>query len=120
MKKTDARMQATTESLNNIKMLKLYAWTDVFKKFVKEKREEEMDVLWDRFKLGSLIVSSLYFFPQLQSAVVFSCFIAAGNVLSLETAFTVTTFLNLIKDPLRTLPLFVGQWIEFTVSMNRI
>ena len=30
------------------------------------------------------------------------------------------TILNLIKDPLRALPLFVGQLIEFRVSMRRI
>ena len=40
--------------------------------------------------------------------------------MSLDVAFTVMTILSLIKDPLRALPLFIGQLIEFRVSMKRI
>jgi uncharacterized membrane protein len=52
--------------------------------------------------------------------VVFACYIGTGNYLSLDVAFTVITLLNMIKDPLRTLPLFVGSFLEFLVSMKRI
>ena len=43
-----------------------------------------------------------------------------GNKLGLDAAFTVMTILNLIKDPLRSLPEFIGQFLEFQVSMSRI
>ena len=66
------------------------------------------------------MVTNLYFFPQVLSAVVFSFYIGFGGTLSLDIAFTVITILGLIKDPLRALPLFVGQLIEFRVSMRRI
>lgn len=49
MKKQDARVNITTESLNNIKMLKLYSWTSVFKSVIEEKRVEELAILWRRF-----------------------------------------------------------------------
>ena len=52
--------------------------------------------------------------------MVFSFYIGFGNTLQLDIAFTVITILNLIKDPLRALPLFIGQLIEFRVSMRRI
>lgn len=54
------------------------------------------------------------------SATIFAVYIGVGGTLDLATAFTVLTVLNLIKDPLRQLPLFVGQFIEFTISMQRI
>lgn len=63
MKKTDARVSATTESLNNIKMLKLYSWTEAFEKSINQKREIEMGVMRRRFILGNISVASLYFFP---------------------------------------------------------
>lgn len=54
------------------------------------------------------------------SATIFAVYIGFGGELDLGTAFTVLTVLNLIKEPLRTLPLFVGQSIEFMISMQRI
>lgn len=47
------------------------------------------------------------------SCVIFSVFIATGHELSLSTAFTVLTILNIIKDPLRWVPNLVGIMIEF-------
>ena len=46
MKKTDARVSATTESFNNIKMLKLYSWTEAFERNINEKRDIEMGVMY--------------------------------------------------------------------------
>ena len=48
MKFKDARIKALTESLNNIKMLKLYSWMDIFANLIKEKREPELAVLRQR------------------------------------------------------------------------
>jgi ATP-binding cassette subfamily C (CFTR/MRP) protein 2 len=41
-KMKDARMNATTESLSNIKMLKLYAWNQNFQNRISEKRDMEL------------------------------------------------------------------------------
>ena len=45
MRWKDARVKALTESLNNIKMLKLYSWMDTFANLIKEKRAPELAVL---------------------------------------------------------------------------
>ena len=120
MKESDSRVKTTNESLNNIKMLKLYSWTSIFADTIKAKRAKELAVLWKRFENGRLIVTSLYFFPAILTAVVFAAYIGAGNFLQLDTAFTVITLLNMLKDPLRTLPNFIGTFLEFLVSMTRI
>ena len=108
MRFKDQRVKALTESLNNVRMLKLYSWTDIFKHMIAEKRVPELNMLKKRYILSILNISSLYFFPSILSAVVFSIYIGFGNTLSLEIAFTVMTILNLVKDPLRSLPQFIG------------
>lgn len=40
--------------------------------------------------------------------VVFGTYIGMGYTLDLGVAYTVMTVFNLIKDPLRWLPLFIG------------
>ena len=120
MKYSDARIKAITESLNNIKMLKLYSWTDIFAKMISEKRALELGIIKKRFYYMNATVTSLYFFSSMLSAVVFAVYIGLGNTLDLDIAFTVLTILNLIKEPLRTFPRFIGSCIEFQVSMTRI
>jgi ATP-binding cassette, subfamily C (CFTR/MRP), member 1 len=97
MKKTDARVSATTESLNNIKMLKLYSWTEAFERSINEKRDIEMDVMFKRFILSNIGVASLYFFPQILSAVVFTVYIGSGHVLDISTTYTVMTIFNNLR-----------------------
>ena len=116
----DARLNTTTESLNNIKILKLYSWTDTFEKAIQAKRKLEMSVFWKRLMVGMMNVTSLYFFPQVLSAVVFSVFIATGHHLELGMAYTVMTCLNLLREPMRYFPYFIGQFIELLVSMQRL
>ena len=113
-------MKALTESLNNIKMLKLYSWKDVFTRLISEKRALQLGVLKKRFYYSNVMITSLYFFPSMLSAVLFSVYIGIGNTLDLDIAFTVMVVLNILKEPLRALPMFVGQLIEFQVSMTRI
>jgi hypothetical protein len=93
----DKRVTMTTETLNSMKMLKLYSWTKSFEKAIDDKRNQELGVLWKRLNTGMINVTSLYFFPQILSAVIFSVFIGSGNKLDLSVAYTVMTILGLIK-----------------------
>jgi hypothetical protein len=56
-----------------------------------------MKVFWGRLTVGMVSVSSLYFFPQVLSAVVFSVYIGSGHKLELGLAYTVMTCFNLLK-----------------------
>jgi len=70
-------------------MLKLYSWKNIFSEVISEKRKEEMAILWQRFRLGQIVIVTLYFFPQMLSAVVFSMYIGTGHTLELSVAYTV-------------------------------
>ena len=70
-------------------------------------------MLKKRFVYANIFITSLYFFPSILSAILFSVYIGLGNTLDLDIAFTVMALLNIIKAPLRAMPEFVGKFIEF-------
>ena len=120
MKCADARIKAINESIGSIKMLKLYSWTDIFAKSIYQKRSAELELLVKRFGVGILIVSSLYFFTNILSVAVFTTYIGMGSTLSLDIAFTVISVLNIIANPMRSLPMFISSMIDLSVSLGRI
>ncbi len=63
MRRQDQRVKAVTEGLQNIKMLKMYAWTHIFTQIISEKRQEELGILWKRMQISQLLITNLYFFP---------------------------------------------------------
>ena len=50
----------------------------------------------------------------------YSFFIGFGGTLELNIGYVVLNIFNMISDPLRALPLFIGWAIEFAISMRRI
>jgi hypothetical protein len=78
-------------------MLKLYSWTEQFEDAIDEKREEELKIYWKRLLVSMCSITSLYFFPQILSTVVFSTYIGTGHTLDLATAYTVMTIFNNLK-----------------------
>lgn len=120
MKKQDARVSLTTEGLNNMKMLKLYSWVDVFTEMIGKIRLEELALLKKRMYVGIATVSSFTFFPALLQATAFTAFIGTGNQLDIDTTFAILTIFNIINLPLRILPMFIGHAIEFHVSITRM
>ena len=120
MKKQDARVSMTSETLNNIKTIKLYSWIEKFIKIIDDLRNEELSVQWWRMNILMITLGSLTFFPLALQTASFSTYIGTGNVISLPVAYTLMTIFNIINGPIRMLPMFLGQLIEFTVAMKRI
>ena len=54
------------------------------------------------------------------STITIVVFIYVGNSLDLSTAYTIKIIFNYIKDPMRLLPMFIAQLLEFKLSMTRI
>lgn len=65
-------------------------------------------------------MSSLYFFPASLQAICYTFFIGFGGRLSLGVGYVVLNVFNMIRDPIRMLPLFIGFAVEFAISMRRI
>ncbi|KAF7339970.1 ATP-binding cassette transporter [Mycena venus] len=54
LKKTDARVQSVTETMNVLRMIKLFGWERQMNERVADKREEELNWLWKRQLLDLL------------------------------------------------------------------
>ncbi len=89
-------MNLTTECFNNIKMIKLFSWTEIILENIDQRRNKELSILKIRMILGALIVASFYFFPCMLQAVCFSTFIGTGHTLSLSLAFTILNIFSII------------------------
>ena len=74
----DKRVNVTTETLNNIKMVKTYSLQDIFFSKIQDKRKDELSIQWKRFMLGAYNITNFYLYPQLLSAAVFSFYIGSG------------------------------------------
>jgi len=120
MKRSGSRVSTTTESINNIKIIKLYSWIEIFKDLINKKRKDELSVQFKRMCLLCVTLASMTFWPMVLRATTFGFYIGLGNSIDFATAYTVITVFTLMQTPLRWLPFFIGQFIEFAVAMGRI
>jgi len=119
MKQKDARMKTTTESVNNIKMLKLYSWQDNFLEKIMRRRGREIQSLKKSGIAGSVVIALIYFFPSVLPATTFATYIGLGNTISYGTAVASLVLFNLILEPIISLPFFITSLISLMVSMRR-
>jgi ATP-binding cassette subfamily C (CFTR/MRP) protein 1 len=110
----------TSECLFNIKTLKTFSLIEVFEDQIKLCRQSELRVQLNKFFVGMLMIAFIFLFPQLMSTITIVVFIYLGNSLDLSTAYTIKIIFNYIKDPMRLLPMFIAQLLEFKLSMTRI
>jgi ATP-binding cassette subfamily C (CFTR/MRP) protein 1 len=75
MTRKDERMVETNQSLNNIKMLKLYSWQDLFEQRINTKRDKEISVLRKQGSTIALLIGFVYLFPNMMPAVCYCCYI---------------------------------------------
>ena len=87
---------------------------------MQEKREAELKQQLGKFHVGMLGIAFTFLFPQLMSTITIAVFIYLGNTMDLSSAYTIKIIFNYVKEPMRMLPLFIAQLVEFRLSMNRI
>ncbi|KAJ7286214.1 hypothetical protein C8J57DRAFT_1446843 [Mycena rebaudengoi] len=84
LERTDARVQVVTETINVLRMIKLFGWEREMQERVAEKREEELNWIWKAqlfdFMLGTLKYTVIMK-QELSAATVFSS-MSVFNILS--------------------------------------
>lgn len=120
MRRKDRRMKTTTESINNIKMLKLYAWQSSFLERIFRRRAKELSSLKKINFSYAFVISGVYLFPNLLPAVTFSVYIATGNVLEYNVAVAALIIFSIMQEPLIQVPYFVSELVEVIASLKRI
>ncbi|KAM0714363.1 hypothetical protein Q7P37_010150 [Cladosporium fusiforme] len=122
MKNKDARTRLMTEILNNMKSIKLYAWTTAFmNKLNVIRNDRELHTLR---KIGAVTAVANFTWsttPFFVSCSTFAVFVATQDKpLSTEIVFPALTLFNLLTFPLAVLPMVITAIIEASVAVGRL
>lgn len=122
MKNKDSRTRLMTEILNNMKSIKLYAWSQAFmKKLNYIRNDQELKTLR---KIGAAQAFANFTWsttPFLVSCSTFTVFVlTTDQPLTTEIVFPALTLFNLLTFPLAILPMVITSIIEASVAVGRL
>ena len=119
----DKRLKVVSEMLGSIKVVKLYAWENFFKKWISDVRANELDRIWQKAKMGVFVSISWAVSPFLVTLAAFTAYILIDpvkNVLTPQKAFVAITYFNLLRFPMQFLPSVLMQLFELMVTVTRL
>ncbi|KAJ3067662.1 hypothetical protein HDU99_003419, partial [Rhizoclosmatium hyalinum] len=116
---TDQRVKKTTEILNGIRVIKLFAWEDSFLNVVESIRKEELVQVLTRSVYQAVVMTQGMTIPALCTCL---SFIVYGVLHPLEASkvFSSMAWFNQLRMPLWMLPNILNSWAEFNVALTRI
>lgn len=122
MKNKDARTKLISEILNNMKSIKLYAWTTAFASRLNYIRnDQELKTLR---KIGATQAFSTFTWsttPFLVSCSTFGVFVwTQDQPLTTDIVFPALTLFNLLTFPLAILPMVITAIVEASVAVSRL
>ena len=122
MKNKDARTRLMTEILNNMKSIKLYAWSSAFMDNLSHIRNDlELNTLRKIGAAQSIANFTWSSTPFFVSCSTFAVFVLTSNKpLTTEIVFPALTLFNLLTFPLSVLPMVITSIIEATVAVSRL
>lgn len=121
LKGTDARIHATNEVLQNIRIIKYFAWEQRFQDVVGEKRKTELKALRNRYILWSSAATVWYGTPILITFMSFFLYtVVEKKQLTPSIAFPALSMFSLLRVPLDQLADMVAHVQECKVSLDRV
>ncbi len=120
LKKSDKRMGITTETFNNLKVIKLYGWDNFFLKKIQTARNEEIDALNERYYITTISQTLLWLAPIAMSVSSIGIYQYINKTFKVEDMFTCLAIFTSIQNPMRSLPTTFDIIMETIASMKRI
>ncbi|KAJ1329797.1 ATP-binding cassette subfamily C (CFTR/MRP) member 1 [Microdochium nivale] len=121
MKATDKRISTTNEVMQNIRIIKYFAWERRFGAIVDEKRDAELKALRLRYMIWAFAVASWNTVPVLITFFSFLVYTKIeGKPLYPSVAFTSISLFLLLRVPLDQLGDMIAHVQEAKVSIDRV
>ena len=121
MAATDARIHVTNEVLQNIRIIKFFAWEQRFEHIVDEKRATELRHLRNRYILWSFAATIWYGAPLIIAFLSFLIYTAVERKeLIPSVAFTALSLFSILRVPLDQLADMLAHVQESKVSVDRV
>ncbi|GJE85927.1 multidrug resistance-associated ABC transporter [Phanerochaete sordida] len=121
MKKTDARVQNVTESMNVIRMIKLFGWEPKVNDQVADKREDELSYI-RKFKMLELANGLINFsIPVLTMIVTYMTYtVVMKKELTASRVFSSMAVFDILQENLHGIFGFLPMVIQAKVSLDRV
>ncbi|KAL3185902.1 hypothetical protein MRX96_028779 [Rhipicephalus microplus] len=120
VKKADARVELMAEVVNNIRLIKMYAWEQPFTSKVYDVRNEERKVLMKGNFLQSLSTTVTPVILIMATVTTLLGYGATGHQLLASKAFTLFALFNGMGFSIGTLPYAIRAVTEAKVALQRI
>ncbi|TFK36798.1 hypothetical protein BDQ12DRAFT_699326 [Crucibulum laeve] len=112
MKKTDGRVQTVTETMNVLRMIKLFGWERKMNEKIADKREEELTWIWKRQLLDLVNGNLNYIIPVFTMMATYATY--ASKVFSSMSIF------DMLRDQLHMIFFYLSQAVTGKVSLDRV
>ncbi|TDL26292.1 multidrug resistance-associated ABC transporter [Rickenella mellea] len=120
IKITDKRVRLTTEILQGIRLIKLYAWEAFYVHQINIFRKREIKT----FRIASLaiavLISSMTIVPTLATVLSFITYALTKHPLNPAIIFSSLQLFNIIRQPLVFLPFVLSIVVDASVALKRV
>lgn len=120
LKQSDQRMRIVTETFNNLKVIKLYGWDDVFMPRIQKTRDDELQALEKRYHITQISQTLLWLAPIAMSVAAIGAYQYFNDSFKIEDMFTCLGIFTSIQNPMRMLPVTFDNIVETLNSLGRI
>jgi len=120
MKKKDARLKVNNEILTGMKVIKLQAWEQPFKRKIQELRSVELELLREYAIIQSFSGTLWNAVPLLVAVATFTTYTLTGHDLDVATALTSLALFEILRFPLFMFPRVINNLVEANISINRL
>ena len=121
LKEKDKRINFTSQTVKNIKELKLLQWEDTFKNVINKKRQKEMIFMRRRLNYSLSLITIHWIMPLLLCLSTIGAYVKINNhFLDIADLMTALEIFDSIRGPIVNLPDRIREIINAYVSMNRV
>ncbi|CUM67184.1 uncharacterized protein PRCAT00004877001 [Priceomyces carsonii] len=119
VKYTDERISLMREVLNNLKVIKFYAWEAAYKLNITKIREKEMSYLFTIKVLRNFITAYAVTLPTLSSMISFVTMWASTNMKSPGEVFSSLSLFSILAQAIMLLPIALATGADAYIGFTR-
>ncbi|KAH9028059.1 ABC transporter type 1, transmembrane domain-containing protein [Lactarius deliciosus] len=121
VKRTDARVQAATETMGVLRMIKLFGWEPKVAARLAETREQELQYIKLRQISSMAIVIINFFIPVITMVVTYVTYTAImKRALTPSAVYSSMAVFDLLSDQLHAIFRMIPMFIQARVSLDRL
>ncbi|KAG0086734.1 hypothetical protein BGZ92_007908 [Podila epicladia] len=117
---TDQRIRLSTEILQGIKVIKLFAWEDSFLAKLAKVRSEELSHIGRLLSTRGFITATSAAIPVLASALTFALYAWLGHDLKPDIVFPALAYYAIMRVPFLILPACYSSAVDAYVAIGRL